>query len=371
MIYLNGNGIIANIVYRLLRQISDTIIWNKGIRPPLSDTRIYSLNYFSLQLLDYLGLRFKDSSITYYSKIHTWVSQSPHSLIKFDSHSIGLPYLGALISDRDMYSTVEIKAPIQSKLAEPSEELKKEELKEEELKEEELKDSSKALTIEATGKKISGIEYHTQVCNQSYVTAQLTIDHQSPHTIYQVLDKNQSMGILPYKKNQASLIWARPMIDSIGAAELKYAIQKYFGDIVKVKEVRDSVVIQNKQFYWAQSNPHSNAVIMGDSAYRIHPLAGQGLNQALASSLLLYDTMKFKSNPSDIAKTYGRMWHSQILPTLLLIQSFNSSLGFPRVLLSNALPLARLIPCLKKQAIKKALNLEQLKLLNKYRIKYC
>lgn len=342
MICVKGSGITAHVLMRLLSMTAHSMMHLSGNRPPLSDKRIYSLNYFSHQLLTYLGITLP--RIKKYTQIKTWYQdQTPLTL---DAKDVGLQYLGVLVSDTELYQRVAQDSPPVSC-------------------------DNPDLIIEAEGRAAADFTYKKTQFNQSIIVADLHIKNHQPGTIYQALSHGQSMGILPYTDDRAAMIWAQPPVSPMSTDELHASItEKYQQMNIEVVEITDLSSIQNLSYHKATALFKNNRLVIGDSACKIHPLAGLGLNQALSSAFLLYDIlMQCQDINKNTLSMYSRRWHSGIYPKALMVEAFRRSLNYPSGIIGHLFTTARHAPFARRASIKHALDLQSLSLLNKYKIK--
>ena len=344
-----GSGISAALIARLLHSTARRIVLygdqTQRQHATTLDDRVYALNYFSCALLSRIsgGDVAGRKGWSPYQAIETWVSGSRASL-SFNADAIGVDALGALVSHGELLRTLSEGGSVP--------------LEHESLAGDSATDLARRydLVIWANAKPCPDFIYRQTPYHQSVLSATVALSTGSPGTLYQALDHNQSIGLLGYHPNRAMVVWSSP---SPPEQQLLPLLQKAFGRVASIDAVLASRRHPALAFRVSDSVVAGRVVLLGDSADLLHPLAGQGLNQAIASAYLLFEAMHTSGGIVDNASLalFSHHYFSHVRPKSYFVHGFQKLLQQNRRFLQAAMAAARVFPGLEVKSMELALGL--------------
>ena len=164
-------------------------------------------------------------------------------------------------------------------------------------------------------------------------------------TAIQAFTKIGPIGILPYEdKNIVNFVQSIEKVEfsKILSKEnpqnfICSELNKFFSHInLNFRPIKKINKIENKLSYWDLDlnlvlNPTSSrAILIGDAAHSIHPLAGQGLNLSLRDCIstlkAIEECLKFGNDLGD--KSILRLYKSERLPKTILMSAFTDLIFF-------------------------------------------
>ena len=115
---------------------------------------------------------------------------------------------------------------------------------------------------------------------------------------FQKFTSDGPIALLPYSKNEASVVWSlknNSNILGMNTDELTQNINKHLNDYVSSLEIT-SVEKHKLHFAYAKNLFNKNTVLIGNVAHNIHPIAGQGLNLTIKDiALFIKQVVKYKT----------------------------------------------------------------------------
>jgi 2-octaprenyl-6-methoxyphenol hydroxylase len=139
-----------------------------------------------------------------------------------------------------------------------------------------------------------------------------TIAHEKPHeaVAHEFFLPNGPFAILPLKGNRANIVWAEPRAAAeallkMNEPDFLAELRKRFGDFLGELSLEGPRFGYPLSLQLAERMIDQRAVLAGDSAHGIHPLAGQGLNLGLkdcaALAECIADGVSLGLDPGDVS----------------------------------------------------------------------
>jgi 2-octaprenyl-6-methoxyphenol hydroxylase len=142
-----------------------------------------------------------------------------------------------------------------------------------------------------------GISFTEKEHDDIAMIFELTLSENHQHIAYERFTKHGVLAILPlHEKNKAQLVWTRK--SGSGSEEVLAFLQSIFEgrlSIISTKKIAEfplKTVIAEKQIA-------PNAVVLGNAAHTIYPLAAQGFNLGLQDASLLAAMLQNQKNIGD------------------------------------------------------------------------
>ncbi|MDI9348201.1 MAG: FAD-dependent monooxygenase [Methylacidiphilales bacterium] len=318
--------------------------------------RLYALNYFSQCFLSHSKVEVDYAE--QFSSIETWVDGSDLS-ITFLSTTLGVPQLGGLVSHGVLDMALDV-AISKSNIQIIDIEQKQDSV---ELLNSCMKEYSMVLV--ANAKSCPLFSYYQIPYHQKITTAQVSLLKHKQQRLYQSFDSNQSVGLLPFSENQASLIYSS---NKDSSQDLLASCEKLFNKRISLQSVTQVETIPEVTFRIAKKTVHDNVIVLGDSCDTIHPLAGQGLNQAISSIFYLDYVVAKSNNTLDLAtfQNYQYLFFARVRPRSLAVHGFAKILGLPTSALKSLFVLGEKMPLLEQNSLTNALGMREVKLLKSF-----
>ncbi len=172
------------------------------------------------------------------------------------------------------------------------------------------------------------------------------------------------IALLPLSDGRSSIVWSVARHDSarlraLPAAEFGAAVTRASGDVLGDCTLASAVAAFPLRLQYAAAYAQPHAVLIGDAAHVVHPLAGQGLNLGLLDCAVLAEVLGAAGGAArfgDMAvlRRYERRRRSENLKAAALLDGIER---MPRLLRSLALGGVSQVRALKGGAIRHALGL--------------
>tara|TARA_Y100000816_G_scaffold261596_1_gene218709 strand:- start:692 stop:1864 length:1173 start_codon:yes stop_codon:yes gene_type:complete len=129
-------------------------------------------------------------------------------------------------------------------------------------------------------------------------------DIKNKHCAFQKFTSDGPIALLPYSKDEASVVWSLKQDSKIllkDKEELTQIISKHLDKHITSTKII-SIEKYKLQFLYAKNLCYKNTVLIGNVAHNIHPIAGQGLNLSIKDIALLskqitkYQSLGYKIN---------------------------------------------------------------------------
>lgn len=273
---------------------------------PLADTdpfelRVSALTSTSQQIFTQLGVwsNLNPARLGPFSDMHVWEQTS--SAIHFDAADQGLAWLGHIVENRQLQTTlwslcqqhsqIECLCPAKPSAYETGV-----------LTLEDGRQLSADLIVAADGaqsmlREWAGIELTTQSYDQQGLVCNVTTSQPHQHTAWQRFLPTGPLAFLPLADaHQCSIVWSLPTVEADRLAqldetsfkaELAAAFEHTLGDITDIS-ARACFPLTKRH---AKQYVKSGFALVGDAAHTIHPLAGQGVNIGLLDAATLADVV--------------------------------------------------------------------------------
>ena len=129
-------------------------------------------------------------------------------------------------------------------------------------------------------------------------------DIKNKHCAFQKFTSDGPIALLPYSKDEASVVWSLKQDSKIllkDKEELTQIISKHLDKHITSTKII-SIEKYKLQFLYAKNLCYKNTVLIGNVAHNIHPIAGQGLNLSIKDIALFskqitkYQSLGYKIN---------------------------------------------------------------------------
>jgi len=160
-------------------------------------------------------------------------------------------------------------------------------------------DISAKLIIGADGprspvRKLSGIDQETWHYGQKGIVTVIKTQQRNPGTAWQRFMEGGPLALLPLADGQSSIVWSRPQAeadrlldldDASFCRELELTSGSWLGEVESCgPRAAFELTMRLSERYVA-----GRAVLMGDAAHVVHPLAGQGVNLGFLDAAALVE----------------------------------------------------------------------------------
>jgi len=227
-------------------------------------------------------------------------------------------------------------------------------------------DGTESKTRELLGIDTAGHAYH-----QDALVAHVRTGKSHQNTAWQRFLATGPLAFLPLPDGRSSIVWSAARAEAVRLAKLDAAafdaaLEAASGGVLGDLELTTRVASFPLKLQYAVDYVRPRAVLLGDAAHVVHPLAGQGLNLGLLDCATLADVLSAAGDPRllgdyRLLRRYERWRKSE---NLLAVTAMD---GLER-LFSNANPaLVRLrtaglgavgkLPFIKRQFAQRALGL--------------
>ena len=137
------------------------------------------------------------------------------------------------------------------------------------------------------------IDFIHQDFEQNALSISIKANIKNENFAFQKFTREGPIALLPYSKNEASVVWSLKKRSSILKkdtkeleAELNFHLQKYIAELEIIDLEKHSL-----KFSFAKKLYSNNIVLLGNIAHNIHPIAGQGLNLNIKDIALFVKTV--------------------------------------------------------------------------------
>ena len=183
-------------------------------------------------------------------------------------------------------------------------------------------------------RKLADIECIEEPYHQRAIVAQIEVAEPIPGTAFQRFLPTGPLALLPLTADSYSIVWSCSFdraeeLEKCEAQEFEEQLERCldyrFGEV----RLMSGRVAFNLRKLQARSYLSGRAVLLGDAAHVIHPLAGMGANLGLMDAAALYDVLSSSSSPEDdpwnylSMRKYERWRKSANIPVINLMDGFD------------------------------------------------
>lgn len=217
-----------------------------------------------------------------------------------------------------------------------------------------------------------GIDTAGHAYHQDALVAHVRTEEPHRSTAWQRFLSGGPLALLPLSDGRSSIVWSvareeAARLRALGAIELGAAVRRASGGVLGDVEVTTPVASFPVQLLYALDYARPRAVLLGDAAHAVHPLAGQGLNLGLLDCATLVEALG-AGGGADALGDQGPLRRYELRrrsENLLAAAAFD---GLERLFSSTGAGVARLrmaglgivgrVPPLRRELAKRALGLK-------------
>jgi 2-octaprenylphenol hydroxylase len=224
---------------------------------------------------------------------------------------------------------------------------------------------------ESKTRGLLGIDSAGHAYHQDALVAHVRTGKPHRSTAWQRFLATGPLAFLPLSDGRSSIVWSveraeATRLRALDAAEFAAALQAASGDVLGDVELTTPVASFPLKLQYALDYARPRAVLLGDAAHAVHPLAGQGLNLGLLDCASLAEVLGTAGDPKffgeyRLLRRYERWRKSENLLAATAFDALERLFSHPnssvaRVRAAGLDAVARL-PLLKRQFAHRALGL--------------
>jgi 2-octaprenylphenol hydroxylase len=275
------------------------------------DLRVFALSRASQRLLTICGAwqLLPPDKLCAYERMCVWDSRgAPQGAgsLSFDCAELGEPNLGFIVEGRALQiqcrraasaaGVVFIEAAVAGIVVEPPQVR---------IQLNDGRELQSALLIAADGadsptRKLLGIETAGHAYHQEALVAHVRTEKSHRHTAWQRFLPTGPLAFLPLPDGRSSIVWSAvraqaARLRSLDPAAFGAALTAASGEFLGSCELTTPVASFPLKLQYAVDYVRPRAVLVGDAAHAVHPLAGQGLNLGFLDCAALVDVLSESS----------------------------------------------------------------------------
>lgn len=217
-----------------------------------------------------------------------------------------------------------------------------------------------------------GISTKQRDYDQSALVTTVTAECGHDHTAFERFTRTGPLAVLPLKENRCAVVWTlrADEVEAVlaqGDAEFLQGLQAHFGSRLGRLSAPGTRRAYPLALQCAETLVRPRAVLIGNAAHTLHPIAAQGFNLGLRDAAVLAglvrETVSHGGDPGDVqllehyARQRARDQRGVAAFTDGLVRLFSNDF-LPLVLARNAaLVAADIIPALKRSIGRRAMGL--------------
>jgi len=292
------------------------------------DLRVSAISPRSRGILQQLGVwqQLADERVCYYEQMHIW-HQHGQASVAFDAVDLARSNLGAIVENRllqqTLYQVCERESRIEWFMPDQIETLLENHARGVELRLNSGRCLSAGLLLAADGRHsptraLAGIDVQHGLYRQTAIVANVETEYPHRYTAWQRFLSTGPLAFLPLANGQSSIVWS---CDNEFAAQLDSATDEEFCDALgEAFEFRlgrlDSCSARMSfplGWHHCQHWLKGRALLIGDAAHSVHPLAGQGVNLGFSDVEVLTQLVGDRSDyiPQKQLRRYERQRKSE------------------------------------------------------------
>ena len=346
------------------------------------DLRVFALSRASQRLLKLCGIwqLLPPQRMLAYERMCVWdargAPQGPGSLT-FDCAEIGEPNLGFIVEGRALIRScsqaagaagaVSIEATVERvSIGDDAAKVRLHDGRE----------LSARLLIAADGvtsktRELLGIGAAGHVYHQDALVAHVRTGQSHRNTAWQRFLPAGPLAFLPLPDGRSSIVWSMPCAEAdrlraLDAAAFCTALEEAAGGVLGSIELTTRVASFALQLQYALEYARPRAVLLGDAAHAVHPLAGQGLNMGLLDCASLAEALTDTPDPAALGeyrqlRSYERRHKSDNLLAAAALDGlerlFSQSNAAVARLRMNGLDAVGKMPYVRRRLAQRALGL--------------
>jgi ubiquinone biosynthesis UbiH/UbiF/VisC/COQ6 family hydroxylase len=301
------------------------------------DLRVSAISPQSEKLLTNLGVwsQLIEDRICAYEKMFIW-HQGGMAHVAMDSGEIGQTHLGTIVENRQLvallqeaclrnnniqiYDNDQIQALDQSAGEGVTAELGSG-----------LRLRTSLLLIaegrNSPGRNLAGLEVQSHDYGQSAIVANITTELSHQYTAHQRFLTTGPLAFLPLGNGQTSIVWSADQVlsdellvldDDAFCQRLTEASEAKLGVVNSIGPRACFPLVSHYCEHWVKGR----AILIGDAAHGVHPLAGQGVNLGFSDVELLMECLQapLSLEKPSLLRRYERRRKSE---TMIAMQSFS------------------------------------------------
>ena len=275
------------------------------------DLRVFALSRASQRLLTICGAwqLLPPDKLCAYERMCVWDSRGEpggRGSITFDCAELGEPNLGFIVESRALQrqcrraalaaGVVFIEAGIAGIAVDPHHVR---------IRVNDGREMQSALLIAADGadsptRKLLGIETAGHAYHQDALVAHVRTEKSHRHTAWQRFLPTGPLAFLPLPDGRSSIVWSvlraeAARLRSLDPAAFGAALTAASGEVLGACELTTPIASFPLKLQYAVDYVRPRAVLVGDAAHAVHPLAGQGLNLGFLDCAALVDVLSESS----------------------------------------------------------------------------